>query len=48
LLVGRTAENGITEIKLISHLRINATLMAWLLKLAPDATAESIELWCGS
>ena len=48
LLLARAAENGVSETKLANHLRTNPTVLRWLLKLAPDAMAESIELRCGS
>ena len=49
LLAARAAERGITEARLANHLHIgNPTVLRWLLKLAPDAMAERIELRCGS
>jgi hypothetical protein len=45
LLAARAAENGVSETKLTNHLGLNATVVRWLLKLAPDATADrSIDL----
>lgn len=45
LLTARAAEHGITEPQLASHLRTNTAVLRWLLKLAPDATADrSIDL----
>jgi hypothetical protein len=45
LLLARAQEQGISETKLTNHLGLNATVVRWLLKLAPDATADrSIDL----
>ena len=45
LLLARAAENGVSETKLTNHLGLNATVVRWLLKLAPDASTDrSIEL----
>jgi hypothetical protein len=45
LLAARAAENGVSETKLTNHLGLNATVVRWLLKLAPDATTDrSIDL----
>ena len=45
LLLARAAENGVSETKLANHLGLNATVVRWLLKLAPDATTDrSIDL----
>jgi hypothetical protein len=45
LLLARAAENGVSETKLTNHLGLNATVVRWLLKLAPDATTDrSIDL----
>ena len=45
LLAARAAERGITETKLANHLRLNATVLRWVMRLAADATAErSIDL----
>jgi hypothetical protein len=45
LLLARAAENGVSETKLTNHLRLNSTTARWVMKLAPDATADrSIDL----
>jgi hypothetical protein len=45
LLLTRAQEQGISETKLTNHLGLNATVVRWLLKLAPDATTDrSIDL----
>ena len=44
LLAARAAERGITETKLANHLRLNATVLRWVMRLAADATAERIDL----
>jgi hypothetical protein len=44
LLLARAQEQGISETKLTNHLGLNATVVKWLLKLAPDATADRIDL----
>jgi hypothetical protein len=45
LLLARAAENGISETKLTNHLHLNATVVRWVMKLAPDATTDrSIDL----
>ena len=44
LLLARAAENGVSETKLANHLRTNPTVLRWLLRLAPDATTDRIEL----
>ena len=44
LLLARAAENGVSETKLANHLRTNPTVLRWLLKLAPDATTDRIDL----
>ena len=44
LLLARAAENGVSETKLANHLGLNATVVRWLLKLAPDATTDRIDL----
>jgi hypothetical protein len=44
LLAARAAERGITETKLANHLHLNPTVLRWLLRLAPDATTDRIEL----
>jgi hypothetical protein len=45
LLAARAAERGISEAKLANHLHLNATVLKWVLRTAPDATTDrSIEL----
>jgi hypothetical protein len=45
LLLERAQQQGVTETKLANHLGLNATVVRWLLKLAPDATTDrSIDL----
>jgi hypothetical protein len=44
LLLARAAENGVSETKLTNHLRLNSTTARWVMKLAPDATADRIDL----
>ena len=44
LLLARAAENGVSETKLANHLRTNPTVLRWLLRLAPDATTDRIDL----
>ena len=46
LLLARAAENGVSETKLINHIRLgNTTVLRWLLKLEPAATTDrSIDL----
>ena len=45
LLAARAAERGITEAKLANHLRTNPTVLRWVMKLEPAATADcSIDL----
>ena len=44
LLLARAAENGVSETKLTNHLGLNATVLRWLLRLAPDATTDRIDL----
>ena len=44
LLLARAQERGITERQLAAHLGLNATVVMWLLKLAPDTTANRIDL----
>ena len=44
LLLARAQQQGITETKLANHLGLNATVVRWLLKLAPDATTDRIDL----
>jgi hypothetical protein len=44
LLLARAAENGISETKLANHLRTNPTVLKWVLRTAPDATTDRIDL----
>ena len=45
LLAARAAERGISEAKLANHLHLNATVLKWVLRTAPDATTDrSIDL----
>ena len=44
LLLARAAENGVSETKLANHLRTTPTVLRWLLRLAPDATTDRIDL----
>jgi hypothetical protein len=44
LLLARAAENGVSETKLTNHLRLNSTTARWVMKLAPDATTDRIDL----
>jgi hypothetical protein len=45
LLLTRAQEQGISETKLTNHLGLNSTTARWVMKLAPDATADrSIDL----
>jgi hypothetical protein len=45
LLAARAAERGITEARLANHLHLNATVLKWVLRTAPDATTDrSIDL----
>ena len=44
LLLARAAENGVSETKLTNHLRLNSTTARWVMKLAPDAAADRIDL----
>ena len=45
LLLDRAAANGIPEKTLAAHLRLNTTVLRWVMRLAADATAErSIDL----
>jgi hypothetical protein len=44
LLAARAAERGITEPQLASHLHLTTSVLRWLLKLSPDATADRIDL----
>lgn len=45
LLLERAQQQGVTETRITNHLGLNATVVRWLLKLAPDATTDrSIDL----
>ena len=44
LLLTRARENGITEPQLASHLHLTTAVLRWVLRLAPDATANRIDL----
>ncbi len=44
LLLERAQERGISEHQLAAHLRTNTAVLRWLLKLAPDATANRVDL----
>ena len=45
LLLTRAEQQGVTETRITNHLGLNATVVRWLLKLAPDATTDrSIDL----
>jgi hypothetical protein len=45
LLAARAADRGISEAKLANHLHLNATVLKWVLRTAPDATTDrSIDL----
>jgi hypothetical protein len=44
LLLARAQERGITEHQLAANLRATIPVLRWLLKLAPDATADRIDL----
>ena len=45
LLLDRAAANGICEKTLATHLHLNATVLRWVMRLAPDATTDrSIDL----
>lgn len=45
LLLARAQQQGVTEARITNHLGLNATVVRWLLKLAPDATTDrSIDL----
>ena len=44
LLLERAREQGVTEHQLAAHLRTTTPVLRWLLKLAPDATANRIDL----
>jgi hypothetical protein len=40
LLLDGAAAHGIGEKKLATHLRLNATVLKWILRLATDATTD--------
>ena len=40
LLQDRAAAHGIGEKTLATHLRLNATVLKWIMRLAPDATTD--------
>ena len=45
LLLERAQQQGVSETRITNHLGLNATVVRWLLKLAPDATTDrSIDL----
>ena len=44
LLLARARQQGVTETRITNHLGLNATVVRWLLKLAPDATTDRIDL----
>ena len=44
LLAARAAERGISESRLAAHLHLNATVLKWVLRTAPDATTDRIDL----
>ena len=44
LLLATDADQGITEMTMFRRLQINATVLRWSQKLAPDATADRDEL----
>jgi hypothetical protein len=44
LLLERARQQGVTETRITNHLGLNATVVRWLLKLAPDATTDRIDL----
>ena len=44
LLLERAQQQGVTENRITNHLGLNATVVRWLLKLAPDATTDRIDL----
>ena len=44
LLAARAAERGISEARLAAHLHLNATVLKWVLRTAPDATTDRIDL----
>ena len=44
LLAARAAEQGVSEHQLAAHLCTTTPVLRWLMKLAPDATANRIDL----
>ena len=44
LLLARAQEQGVSEHQLAANLRATTPVLRWLLKLAPDATANRIDL----
>ena len=44
LLLARARQQGITEAAMLRHLRLNSTTARWVMKLAPDAAADRIDL----
>jgi hydrogenase maturation factor len=44
LLLSRAQEQGVSEHQLAANLRATTPVLRWLLKLAPDATANRIDL----
>ena len=44
LLLERAQQQGVTEARITNHLGLNATVVRWLLKLAPDAPTDRIDL----
>ena len=44
LLLTRAQEQGVSEHQLAANLRATTPVLRWLLKLAPDATANRIDL----
>jgi site-specific recombinase XerC len=44
LLLSRARQQGISEHQLAANLRATTPVLRWLLKLAPDATANRIDL----
>jgi hypothetical protein len=44
LLLSRAQEQGVSEHQLAANLRTPTSVLRWLLKLSPDATANRIDL----
>ena len=45
LLLARAQEQGVTEAAMLRHLHLtNTTVLKWVMKLAPDATTDRIDL----